>query len=263
MSAIDRLIETARAEVGYLEKETNAQLDSKTSNAGDKNWTKYARDLDNMGVVYNGRKNGYAWCDAFCDWCFIKTFGLEAGMKLLCQPEKSAGAGCTESARYYKQAGRFHKSGPQRGDQIFFTKNAGKSCYHTGLVMDVRGGTVYTIEGNTGSAPGVVENGGTVREKSYSIYDAKIAGYGRPDYTIVEEETDMEIEEIKEQLTSCVGTGDHPSNYAKESVEFCKEHKIFNGNGNGDFGWQQPITREAVACIIHRTLQALGVADKM
>ena len=45
-------------EEGYLEKRTNANLDSKTDNAGYNNWTKYARDLDSLGDFYNGRKNG-------------------------------------------------------------------------------------------------------------------------------------------------------------------------------------------------------------
>ena len=76
MKPVDRLLATARAEIGYIEKETNAHLDDKTANAGDGNWNKYARDLDALGVVYNGKKNGYAWCDIFTDWCFIQTFGL-------------------------------------------------------------------------------------------------------------------------------------------------------------------------------------------
>ena len=53
--------------------------------------------------------------------------------------------------------------------------------YHTGLVEKVSGGRVYTIEGNTSSAPGVVPNGGMVRNKSYSINYAQIGGYGTPD----------------------------------------------------------------------------------
>ena len=85
MRPVERLLATARAEIGYIEKDTNAQLDDKTANAGDGNWNKYARDLDALGVVYNGKKNGYAWCDIFTDWCFIQTFGLELGLKLLCQ----------------------------------------------------------------------------------------------------------------------------------------------------------------------------------
>ena len=177
LPAVERVLATARAEIGYIEKETNAQLDHKTANAGDKNWNKYARDLDALGVVYNGRKNGYSWCDIFVDWCHIHTFGLELALKLLCQAKNGVGAGCTGSANYYKQKGRFYTGGPQPGDQIFFTKDGGKSFYHTGIVEKVSGGRVYTIEGNTSSAAGVVENGGCVRDKSYPLGYNKIGGY--------------------------------------------------------------------------------------
>lgn len=187
MTPAERVIATARAEVGYIEKETNSQLDSPSANPGDGNWNKYARDLDALGIVYNGRKNGYAWCDIFTDWCFIYTFGLEVGMALLCQAEKGLGAGCTYSAQYYEAKGQFHKSNPKPGDQIFFTDDGGKTMYHTGLVVGVSNNRVYTIEGNTSSAAGVVPNGGCVRDKSYPLGDSYIGGYGRPDYSLVQD----------------------------------------------------------------------------
>lgn len=84
-AAVERLLNTARAEIGYIEKATNSQLDDKTANPGNNNYTKYAGDLDALGV-YNGRKNGYAWCDMFVDWCFIQTFGLAKGMNMTFQP---------------------------------------------------------------------------------------------------------------------------------------------------------------------------------
>ena len=200
VSAVKRLLETARAEIGYVEKETNAQLDNKTANAGDNNWNKYARDLDAIGVVYNGRKNGYAWCDIFTDWCFIRTFGLERGMSLLCQVKSGLGAGCTYSANYYKQKGQFHTRNPQPGDQIFFTKDGGKTMYHTGIVEKVSGGRVYTIEGNTSSQPGVVPNGGCVRDKNYPLNASYIGGYGRPDFSIVQEDDDMDQNKFNEMF---------------------------------------------------------------
>lgn len=184
-SAVDRVIATATAEIGYLEKKSNSQLDSKTANAGDNNYTKYARDLDAKGNIYNGKKQGYAWCDVFVDWCFITTFGADLGMKLLCQPYNGAGAGCTYSAQYYKNKGQFHKANPQPGDQIFFTQDGGKTSCHTGLVTKVSSSLVYTIEGNTSSTAGVVSNGGCVREKSYSLTSSYIYGYGRPDWSII------------------------------------------------------------------------------
>ena len=102
MNEITKLINVAKAEVGYLEKKDNKSLDSKTANAGKGNFTKYARDLDNISGFYNGKKNGYAWCDVFVDWCFVKSFGVDRAKELLLQPNKSLGAGCTYSARYYK-----------------------------------------------------------------------------------------------------------------------------------------------------------------
>jgi len=187
---VDDVIKIARAEEGYLEKASNSNLDSKTENAGSKNYTKYARDLDNVAGFYNGRKNGYAWCDVFTDWCFVKAYGVDNAKKLLCQPAKSLGAGCVYSMRYYKDKKQFYTY-PKVGDQIFF-KDSGGDIVHTGIVVDVDDKYVYTIEGNTSSASGVVANGGCVREKKYAISYSRIAGYGRPTYdvkTVVKTET--------------------------------------------------------------------------
>ena len=116
---IEKLLNIAKNEIGYLEKKTNSQLDDKTANAGKGNYTKYARDLDNIPGFYNGKKNGYAWCDVFVDWCFVQAYGVDKAKELLLQPNQSLGAGCTYSARYYKNAGQFHST-PKVGDQIFF-----------------------------------------------------------------------------------------------------------------------------------------------
>jgi hypothetical protein len=195
MGAVARLLARAEGEVGYLEKSSNSQLDSKTANAGRNNYTKYARDLDALGVVYNTKKNGYAWCDIFTDWCFIMEFGLETAMKMLNQSYKGLGAGCEFSARYFKNAGRFYTSDPQPGDQIFFTD--GSEMYHTGIVYAVDKNYVYTIEGNTSSASGVVDNGGCVAKKHYALSYTKIGGYGRPDWSIAEAEPEGWVKDEK------------------------------------------------------------------
>lgn len=173
------LIKIAETEVGYLEKKSNSNLDSMTGNAGYNNYTKYARDLHNAGY-YNGNKNGYAWCDVFVDWCFWKMCGKDAtkAQQMICQTG-NLGAGCTYSAQYFRNAGRFYSS-PKVGDQIFF--GASGDEYHTGIVYKVDSSTVYTIEGNTSGASGVVDNGGGVFKKSYSRSYSGISGYGRPRY---------------------------------------------------------------------------------
>ena len=91
MTAIDRVLATARSEIGYIEKATNSQLEDKTANPGSNNWNKFAAFLDSLGVVYNGAKNGYAWCDCFADYCYIYTLGLSIGMAMTYQPEKGLG----------------------------------------------------------------------------------------------------------------------------------------------------------------------------
>lgn len=180
------VIDIAKAEVGYLEKKSNKDLDDKTANAGSANYTKYARDMDAINGFYNGRKQGVAWCDVFVDWCFVKAYGIDDGRALLCQPLKSCGAGCKYSRNYYKAKGRLFDT-PQAGDQIFFYPAdgiGGSAIAHTGLVVKVDSTYVYTIEGNTSSESGVVANGGCVREKKYKLNYNRIAGYGRPNYGV-------------------------------------------------------------------------------
>lgn len=170
-----KVIAVAAAEIGYKEKASNSQLDNPSANAGSANYTKYARDFDQKYPQwYNGKKNGFAWCDMFVDWCFLTAFGYEKALSLLCQPERSAGAGCTYSARYYKNKGQLYTSNPKPGDQIFFSESASISdCSHTGIVEKVDSSKVYTIEGNTSNQ---------VARRSYALNNSRIVGYGRPKY---------------------------------------------------------------------------------
>ena len=165
---INKVLDLARDEIGYKEKRSNSQLNDKNANAGGGNWTKYARDLDAVTSFYNGAKNGYAWCDVFVDWLFYQSFGAQTAMQMLCQPQRSAGAGCLYSAGYYKNAGRWtQKAAP--GEQIFFI--SGSDVYHTGIVEEVTGSQVITIEGNSGDQ---------VARRTYGLNDSRIYGYGIP-----------------------------------------------------------------------------------
>lgn len=96
---------------------------------------------------------------------------------------------------------------------------------------------------------------GTSGNEQWARFKARLSGN--------EEVFDMDINEARKQLTSCADTGDTPSAWAKEAAEYCKRKGIFNGDGAGNFGWQQPITREAVACIIYRALEAAGALGNL
>lgn len=177
-------VSIALAEVGYLEKHDRHGLDDKLSNPGEENFTKYARDMDAHPGFYLGSKQGYPWCDVFVDWCFVQAYGWHMARKLLCQPLLSRGAGCRYSFGYYQDAGRIYPH-PEPGDQIFFQKD-GYIC-HTGLVTEADETYVYTVEGNTSDETGIIANGGCVRQKRYDRQDIGIAGYGRPEYSLVGE----------------------------------------------------------------------------
>jgi hypothetical protein len=164
--AIDKVIALAKEEIGYLEKASNADLYSKTGNAGSGNYTKYGKEMHAIAPLVMDYPA--AWCDAFVDWLFYKAFGVEKAKAMLCGDFDDY---TVFSADFYKKAGRWFSAG-RRGDQIFF-KNSGGIC-HTGIVTKVQNGKVYTIEGNKSNA---------VRACEYSITDPYIAGYGRPLYT--------------------------------------------------------------------------------
>ena len=169
MSKAADVIRIALAEVGYIEKATNADLDLATANAGVNNWTKYARDLWKAGY-YNGNKNGYEWCDVFVDWVFFKAFGKTEGQILECQTGE-LGAACPYSANYYKAQGRYDRN-PREGDQVFFQR--GGKLVHTGIVVDVTSTHIVTVEGNSSHK---------VKKNTYGRSDAYVAGYGHPKYT--------------------------------------------------------------------------------
>ena len=75
LDGAEKVIDVAKGEVGYLEKKSNKDLDSKTANAGKNNYTKYGKWIG---------ANGDYWCASFLSWIFYKAFGNELGKKLLC-----------------------------------------------------------------------------------------------------------------------------------------------------------------------------------
>ena len=174
-NTVDKVIAIAEAEVGYLEKKSNADLYDKTANAGMANYTKYGKEMHD--IYPSVMDFPAAWCDAFVDWCFYKAYGASNAKALI---GGNFNDYTPSSAQLYKNKNAWYTSNPKVGDQIFF-KNSTRIC-HTGIVYKVDSNYVYTIEGNTSGASGVVANGGGVCKKKYSLGYSKIAGYGRPKY---------------------------------------------------------------------------------
>lgn len=177
MTEIERLLEVARQEIGYLEKSWVAYNENpeiiydKYEGAGRDNVTKYAKEMDDL-EVYNTPKQGYSWCKIFIDWCMFESFGLDRATQLL----YGWTAGVTETYNWFTNNGQIFTE-PEIGDMIIFG-----DCDHIGIVTDYDDERVYTIEGNTSGATGLVANGGGVAAKSYSRNSSYIKCYARPEY---------------------------------------------------------------------------------
>ena len=127
-------------------------------------------------VVFNTKFYGrevsganYPWCCAFI-WCIFN----EAGINI------KRTASCMMLGDWFKQEGKYHKDNPQVGDIVFF-KFPGSSRWtnHVGLVIEVNGNILSTIEGNTSSDnKGSQNNGGMVAIRTRKI-NSSVVGFGR------------------------------------------------------------------------------------
>lgn len=188
--SVQPIINWAENERNYTEKDSLTDLDDKTKNAGDDNYTKYSQEVDALGV-FSAQVQGQPWCATWVTDGFINAYGVDKGLDMLCQPSKNSNAACCgDAAEYYQKAGRWYTS-PQVGDQVFF-KTTKYQYAHTGIVTEVTSTEVTTIEGNTSSEKGVVSNGGAVTKKHYPVGYSGFKGFGRPKYEVKQEEPDFE-----------------------------------------------------------------------
>ena len=127
---------------------------------------------------YNGHKplaRGYkvTYKDAWCA-TFGSMVAIEAGYTDIIPTECS----CNKQIELWKQKGCWCESDaktPEPGDYIYYDwdDNGVGDCKgnsdHVGIVEKCEGGVVYTVEGNSSNA---------VRQRSYTVGDASIMGYG-------------------------------------------------------------------------------------
>lgn len=154
------IVMIAETQIGYIEKASNSNLDSKTGNAGTSNYTKY-------GAWY--RLNPAEWCVIFVSWC-----ANQANIATTIIKKESS---TSDMKTFFNNAGRFYPSKanggtytPQIGD-IYFQNG------HTAIVADVTDTTVTIIEGNAGS------NTDRVQRRTLKLTSSVIVGYGNPAYT--------------------------------------------------------------------------------
>ncbi len=153
---IDKLIEVAEGEIGVCEPK------------GDDKYIKYYNKTGGMSFGMN-----VAWCAIFVTWCKA---AAEIGKDII--PHF---ASCDLGKEWFEKRGLYKKSSayggeyePKRGDIIFFSsKYAQNDATHVGIVTNVSGNAVSTVEGNTANK---------VARRSYSLASKYIIGYGVPKY---------------------------------------------------------------------------------
>lgn len=205
-----RIINTALSELGYRE-----------SPAGS-NRTKF-------GKWYG--LDGQPWCAMFVQWVFHQC----GGESLL--PARTASCGAL--MRSAKTAGCWVNGNYRPGDiAVFDFSGSNTRTDHMGIVVEVRGDSLYTIEGNT--ADGNDSNGGQVLTRLRSL--RVVRGAVRPDY---EEENDMD---------------NTPSGYAVEAVKWARENGILFGDVSGNLKLHTPITREQAITFLYRFAKSIGKA---
>jgi len=151
---IEKLLNIAKNELGYIEKSSNEQLDVKNANSGNNNFTKYARDCF-------PELQGYAWCCMFVWWCFEKSFGKIQAKNLI--GEKTAK--CSIMKEHMPNTSNI----PHVGDIVFFNDKTG-NVGHNGIVCEVNSIGFFTYEGNTSVGDNsVIPNGGMVCKKFYNL----------------------------------------------------------------------------------------------
>lgn len=132
-------------------------------------------------------------------WCamFVSVVARLCGVSLSEIPNFE---GCITGERLFRSLGRWkQKDGytPKTGDVVIFdwdpANNNGND--HTGIVLSVSGGRVYTIEGNAG-------NNGVCMRRDYSLGSGTIVGYGTPVFE--KEEEDLTKAETQALIDSAV-----------------------------------------------------------
>lgn len=269
MSIVDKILQVAENEVGYLEKQSNSQLYDKIANAGSGNYTKYWADTV---PSYQGQP----WCADYVTWCVEQVVGKENAAKLFGHYPYVY---CPTGVAMAKKQGRWSNI-PSKGAVIIFCNSSGTAS-HTGIVYAYDDNYVYTNEGNTSAGSTVIANGGAVCKKAYSRGYSRILGYWALDYESIESEDELmskEYDELKQLIKSkdaiinkmgeeiaalqtAVNAPTMIYNYidenmpewARESVQWCVDNGIIVGTGDGlglddkDLKW----------CVIVRRLAAM------
>ncbi len=217
--------------------------------------------------LYNTQRplpRGYAvqYDDEWCATC-VTAAGIQAGLHDIILGE----CGCGKMIELYRAAGRWEENDayrPEPGDIIMYDwQDTGKGdntggADHVGIVEKVVGNTITIIEGNKGEA---------VARRTLAVNGRYIRGYCLPDYASkAEEDSEVSYEQWKEYMTKYQKElqDNDCGEWSREAREWAISEGLFAGNGTTADGqpnymWASPLTREQAAQLFYRYAQQHGL----
>lgn len=120
----------------------------------------------------NGWNKDTPWCACFASWAAVKTWENDDNYRLAKHSPFVFANVDTGMAAFQNTANgdQWKTDDPKPGDYIFFDwSGEKKDPAHVGVVLDVRGNDIYTIEGNSSNRVSV---------RKYSLNEKAIMGYG-------------------------------------------------------------------------------------
>ena len=118
------------------------------------------------------------WCLIFIEWVFIKAHGIECTIEMLHLIDGNLITSVSAFVSYIKYANHWHKKMIKPGWLLFLRMN-NEWTNHVELIIGVTKDKIISIGGNCG---------GEVKQNTYARDDIRIAGYGEPNYTILNDE---------------------------------------------------------------------------
>ena len=233
MTAVERLLDIARKEVGVTEHPAG-------SNKVKYNTWYYGREVSGAS---------YPWCCVFVCWVFH-----QAGLDSLVR----ATGGCTTMMNWFKGKNLLVEPKSARpGDLVFYQFDTDSYADHIGIVERVTPTGVVAIEGNTSVTSD--DNGGAVMRRSRKW--SRVMAVARPDYAAVEaaaQETIGEEDEDEMKETRYQKMEELPQ-WAQGEIQAMADRGVLQGNGTGSLDLSLDMVRLLVMMArLHRSEKAGG-----
>lgn len=213
--SLSKVIETARADLGYTEDPPGS------------NRTKYWE-------AYDPKMQGQPWCVCFLWWVF-----QQAGERMAFFGGGKT-ASCSMLLRWYREQGlTVPVQQAQPGDIAIYNFSGTIEPEHCGLITEVKRAittiaSAKSIEGNTTASNGSESNGGCVAEKTR--FTKNIVAVCRPQY---KSDDPQPVDDV---------TG----HWAEKAIRRCMERGLLKGYPDGSFQPDKPVTRAELAVILDR-----------